>query len=116
MRTKICLLLLVVALLMSGCSITKETHRETVMVDAVVVSCDYDPPWYQPVWTGKTASMIYHPADYDVTVEYDGMVATFDSETLYNAYKNRVGTTIKVNLVTIYYENGETRCRLERID
>lgn len=114
MRTKICLLLLIVALLISGCAITKETKREVELVDAVVTGVDYDPPYSTYVLVGKVMVPQHHPADYDVFVEYEGLTLTIDDEDLYKIYENRIGDTIQVKLVTIYYENGDLRQKLER--
>lgn len=114
MRTKICLLLLVVALLISGCTITKEVSRETTMVDAIVTGVDYDPPRTTYVLVGKVMVPQCHPADYDIFVEYNGTTATIDSKDLYLYYENRIGETIQMELITITYENGEVRYKLER--
>lgn len=114
MRTKICLLLLVVALLMTGCAITKEVSREVELVDAVVTGVDYDPPSSRPLMVGKIITIQHIPADYDVFVEYNGVTATIDSKELYNYYENRIGETIQMEYITITYENGEVRYKLER--
>lgn len=116
MRTKICLLLLVVALLMTGCTIAKETSREVELVDAIVTGVDYDPPRNQPMMVGKIMTFQYIPADYDVFVEYEGLTLTIDDRNLYEMYENRIGDTIQVKKVTIYYDNGDMRQRLERSD
>lgn len=116
MRTKICLLLLVVALLLTGCHIAKEVSREVELVDAIVTSVDYDPPRNQPMMVGKVMTIHRIPADYDVFVEYEGLTLTIDDKNLYEMYENRVGDTIQVKKVTIYYDNGDMRQRLERSD
>lgn len=114
MRIKICLLLLVVALLVSGCAITKEVSREVELVDAVVTGVDYDPPYSRPVMVGKVITIHRTPADYDVFVEYNGCTATIDDKELYNYYENRIGETIQMEYITITYKNGEVRHKLER--
>ena len=114
MKIKICLLLLVVALLMTGCVITKEVSRETEMVNAVVTGVDYDPPRTTYVLVGKIMVPQRHPADYDIFVEYNGTTATIDSEELYFYYENRIGESIQMEYITITYENGEVRHKLER--
>lgn len=116
MRTKICLLLLVVALLMTGCAIAKETSREVELVNAIVTGVDYDPPRNQPMMVGKIMTFQYIPADYDVFVEYEGLALTIDDRNLYEMYENRIGDIIQVKKVTIYYDNGDMRQRLERSD
>lgn len=114
MKIKICLLLLVVALLMVGCTITKEVSRETELVDAIVTSVDYDPPRTHPMMVGKVMTIRRIPADYDIYVEYNGITTSIDSRELYEYYENRIGETIQMEYITITYSNGEVRYRLER--
>jgi len=114
MRTKICLLLLVVALLLTGCHIAKEVSREVELVDAIVTSVDYDPPRNQPMMVGKIMTFQHIPADYDIYVEYNGIIASIDSKELYEYYENRIGETIQMEYITITYNTGEVRYKLER--
>ena len=72
MKYKICLLLLVVALLLSGCAIPKEVKRESENVIGVVVSTNYTPARIIPINCGKVITFINQPASYRVTVEYNG--------------------------------------------
>lgn len=115
MKTKICLLLLVVALLLTGCHIAKEVSREVELVNAIVTGVDYDPPFSRPVMVGKVMTIHRTPADYDVFVEYEGLTLTIDDRNLYEMYENRIGDTIQVKKVTIYYDNGDMRQRLEQV-
>lgn len=116
MKIKICLLLLVVALLVSGCAITRETKREVELVDAVVTGVNYTPARTRIVIVGKTTIPQRISAKYQVMVEYEGLTLSINDEDLYKIYENRIGDTIQVKLVTIYYENGDLRQRLERSD
>ena len=112
MRTKICLLLLVVTLLLSSCAISKEVKRESENVIGVVVSTNYTPPRIIPINCGKVITFINQPASYRVTVEYNGIRKVFDNSFLYNNYK--VGDNINLTFITIYYDNGDLRQKLER--
>lgn len=112
MKYKICLLLLVVALLLSGCAISKEVKRESENVIGVVVSTNYTPPRIIPINCGKVITFINQPASYRVTVEYNGIRKVFDDSFLYNNYK--AGDNINLTLITIYYDNGDLRQKLER--
>ena len=114
MRTKICLLLLVVALLLSGCAISKEVKRESENVIGVVVSTNYVPPRIIPINCGKVITFMSQPASYRVVVEYNGSQKVFDDSFLYNNYK--AGDNINLTLVIIYYDNDEVRYKLERSD
>ena len=112
MRTKICLLLLVVALLLSGCAISKEVKRESENVIGVVVSTNYTPARIIPINCGKVITFMSQPASYRVVVEYNGIRKVFDDSFLYNNYK--AGDNINLTLITIYYNNGDLRQNLER--
>lgn len=112
MKYKICLLLLVVALLLSGCAISKEVKRESENVIGVIVSTNYTPARIIPINCGKVITFINQPASYRVTVEYNGIRKVFDNSFLYNNYK--AGDNINLTLITIYYDNGDLRQKLER--
>ena len=112
MKYKICLLLLVVALLLSGCAISKEVKRESENVIGVVVSTNYTPARIIPINCGKVITFINQPASYRVIVEYNGIRKVFDDSFLYNNYK--AGDNINLTLITIYYNNGDLRQNLER--
>ena len=112
MKYKICLLLLIVALLLSGCAISKEVKRESENVIGVVVSTNYTPARIIPINCGKVITFINQPASYRVIVEYNGIRKVFDDSFLYNNYK--AGDNINLTLITIYYNNGDLRQNLER--
>ena len=114
MRTKICLLLLVVALLLSSCAISKEVKRESENVIGVVVSTNYVPPRIIPINCGKVITFMRQAESYRVTGEYNGIRKVFDDSFLYNNYK--AGDNINLTLITIYYDNDEVRYKLERSD
>ena len=113
MKYKICLLLLVIALLLSGCVIPKEVKRESENVVGVVVNTNYTPARIIPMRSGKVTTYIRYPAHYDVFVEYNGIKETFNDSFLYNNYK--IGDNINLILITIYYDNNEVRYKLERV-
>ena len=112
MKYKICLLLLVVALLLSGCVIPKEVKRESENVIGVVVSTNYTPARIIPINCGKVITFMSQPPSYRVTVEYNGIRKVFDDSFLYDNYK--AGDNINLTLITIYYDNDEVRYKLER--
>ena len=113
MKYKICLLLLVVALLLSSCAISKEVKRESENVIGVVVSTNYVPPRIIPITCGTVITFMSQPASYRVVVEYNGIQKVFDDSFLYNNYK--AGDNINLTLITIYYDNNEVRYKLERV-
>lgn len=114
MKYKICLLLLAVALLLSGCVFPKEVKRETKNVVGVVVDTNFTPARIIPMRCGKTTTFISYPACYHVYVEYNGIEETFNDSFSYDNYK--VGDNIELILITIYYDNGDIEYILERSD
>lgn len=114
MKYKICLLLLVVVLLLSGCAFPKEVKRETENVVGVVVDTNFTPSRIIPMRCGKITTFITQPARYSVYVEYNGIEEVFNDSFLYDNYK--VGDNIDLILITIYYDNGDIKYILERSD
>ena len=114
MKYKICLLLLIVVLLLSGCVFPKEVKRETENVVGVVVDTNFTPSRIIPMHCGKITTFIRQPARYSVYVEYNGIEETFNDSFLYDNYK--VGDNIDLILITIYYDNGDIEYILERSD
>ena len=114
MKYKICLLLLVVALLLGGCAFPKEVKRETQNVVGVVVDTNFTPSRIIPMHCGKITTFIRYPARHSVYVEYNGIEKVFNDSFLYDNYK--VGDNIDLILITIYYDNGDIEYILERSD
>ena len=114
MKYKICLLLLVVALLLSGCAFPKEIKRETENVIGIVVDTNFTPLRIIPMHCGKITTFITQPARYSVYVEYNGIEGVFNDSFLYDNYK--VGDNIDLILITIYYDNGDIEYILKRSD
>ena len=92
---------------LTGCADLIST--ETQKVDVLITYEDYSGAWLQPVWTGKVFTYIPHPAQYEITVKYDGIEYTLDNETYYNAYKDRVGDTITGTLEIKTYDDGTVK-------
>lgn len=107
MKYKICLLLLIVALLLNGCAFPEEVKRETENVIGVVVKTSYTPPRIIPIICGKVVTFMNQPASYRVIVEYNNIRKTFDDPSLYNKYK--AGDNIELIFTTIYYDNDSIR-------
>lgn len=112
MKYKICLLLLIVALLLNGCAFPKEVKRETENVVGVVVKTSYTPPRIIPIICGKVVTFMNQPASYRVIVEYNNIRKVFDDPSLYNTYK--AGDNIDLILITIYYDNDDVIYQLKR--
>ena len=81
-------------------------NTETEIVEVIIVDADKDPM----ISTGKVTI----PADYDILLKYEDLEAWVDvSRDEYNYYKDLVGNTIKVNLVTTYYDDGSVNRTFE---
>ena len=108
MKKIFCLMLAILLIFsLTGCANLIST--ETKKVDVLITYEDYSGAWLQPVWTGKMFTYIHHPAQYEITVKYDGIEYTLDNETYYNAYNNRVGDTITGTLEIKTYDDGTVK-------
>ena len=108
MKKTFCLIFAILLVFsLTGCADLIST--ETKQVDVVIIHEDYTGAWMQPIWTGKMFTYVSHPAQYEITVEYKGITHTFDNETYYNAYKNRIGDTITGTLEIKTYDDGTVK-------
>lgn len=96
---------------LSGCA--KVVKTEIIVVDATVVDVYYKGVWMQPIWVGKKFIYIFHPAQYNVTLQYEDYKTTVDNLDLYNKYKDNIGGQVECNLVTTYYDDGTIKTTLE---
>lgn len=69
----------------------------------------------QTIIVNKTpvVTNIVHPEINRITVKYENIEKNFDSKTLYNQYKDNIGTEIDAVLVTTYFDNGTKKQKLE---
>ncbi len=92
---------------LTGC---ESVQPEKQTVTAVVKDKEYIEEqtkygYYFDAWKGKMRWKFKHfPAEYNVTIEYDGITETYDSKSLYDSYE--VGDEIEVELTTYYDENN----------
>ena len=108
---------LLCALVLTSCA--KTVSEETIEVNAIIVEKDYDAAYttVQPILIGKTVvpTTKYHPADWDICIEYDGVTIEWDvDEETYNQYN--IGDSIKCHLTTIKYDTGEIKIKLQAIE
>lgn len=89
MKRIIVSILMMLMLVLVGCTVVTLVKTEVVVVDAIVTKAE---------WSGYGDSFIY--------VEYDGARNQWQSEDLYNKYKDHLGATIKCNLIIRTYDNG----------
>lgn len=99
---KILIMTLMAAMLLCITSCAALVSEEIIEVDAVITDVDRDPMRY----IGKTT----YPADYDIYFEYEGIKGSWDvNKKTYELYKDKVGETIKCNLIIKTYDNGTIR-------
>ena len=108
------ILLLVLLLTITGCA--KLISTETEKVDVLITETNYQHAWSQPVIVNKVITLIHHPAQYEVTVKYDGIEYTLDDETYYKAYKDRVGETITGTLEIQTYDDSTIKKKIVALE
>jgi hypothetical protein len=105
MRKIISLILIVIVLLcFVGCA--ELISEEVIEVDAVVTEVDRDPM--------RRVGKSFRPADYDIYFEYEGIKGSWDvNRETYNSYKDKIGETIKCNLIIYTYDDGTIKRSLK---
>lgn len=82
-----------------GCA--KITSQETKPVQAVLIGEHRRP--------AMMAGKVMMPADYDLKVTYEGIEYNIDvSRTVYYNYCDKIGDTVNIELVTIFYDDNTT--------
>lgn len=106
--------LIVVGLTLTGFLFYHETHfgeSKKIVVHGTITAKEYVPAktTLMPVSTGKSISAVprHIPAEYNLTVEYEGKTITIDSEAKYNSYE--IGDSIPITNVTWYRKDGSIR-------
>lgn len=106
--------LIVVGLTLTGFLFYHETHfgeSKKIVVHGTITAKEYVPAktTLMPVSTGKSISAVprHIPAEYNLTVEYEGKTITIDSEAKYNSHE--IGDSIPITNVTWYRKDGSIR-------
>lgn len=103
MKKIIYLCLLAVCCLLVGCA--KLVSEEAIQVEAIITEVDKDPM--------RLVGKIIMPADFDIYFEYNGIKGSWDvNRKTYDLYKDKVGDTIKCDLITLVYDDGTIKKRL----
>ena len=110
---KIASIVLITVMLFCFAGCAKLINTETQEVEATVTDVYYKGAWVQPISTGKTTTWITHPAKYIVTFTYENVTLTANSKRLYDYYKDKIGATVKCDLIIEYYDDGSTWRKLE---
>lgn len=105
-KTIILELLFTAVLAFSFVGCTKCINTEYKNVEVTIVDKYHRAMWMQPIVSGKITTYITHPAEYEITVEYNGVKHTIDNKDTYNKYKDKIGQTAIGELEIKTYDNG----------
>ena len=100
-------LLSVFVLSLAGCVECINTEHKDVEV--TVVDEYFRAMWIQVIPCGKSAVTIVHPAEYRITVDYDGYKYTFRDSSTYFSFKNKTGQTVIGKLQSKTYDDGTVK-------
>ena len=99
---------------LTGC--TKCIKKTTEPVKVKIVNEYYNPGQIKVAGYSDGRPIIKNePAEYEITVEYDGVDYSFHSESVYRKYHGRVGEMIQGTLVTREYDDGTSKSRIVSI-
>lgn len=110
MKLKCFCIIVMTLLLFSGCAKVVSTEQATVQVK--IVDEDYSGAWMQPIYNGKTWTYIHYSAQYEITVEYNGVNYTIDNYSTYNKYCDKVGEYANGILETKTYDDGTVKSKI----
>jgi hypothetical protein len=99
-------LLLSSVLLLSCVGCAECISTEYTEVSVTIVNEYHCASRVRRVWTGKSFAMTTYPAQYKITVDYDGIEYTFDDKELYDKYKDKIGQTATGELEIKTYDDG----------
>ena len=102
-------LIIIVCLVISLAGCAKLVSTEYENVEVCVVDICHSDMWLQPIKAGKVTTFITHPAEYKVTVEYNGVNYIVDDENTYNRYKDKIGQTTTGTLEICTYDNNKLK-------
>ena len=99
---------------LTGC--TKCIKKTSEPVKVKIVNEYYNPGQIKVTgYTGGKPIIKNELAEYEITVEYDGVDYSFNSEDVYRKYHGRVGEMIQGTLVTREYDDGTSKSRIVSI-
>lgn len=101
-------LFLLASVILAGCA---NIQPEKQLVTATVTDKEYveshtDYGYYYDSWKGKFRwKFKTFPAEYNITIEYEGISKTYDRRSLFDEYE--IGDEIEMELTSYYDENNE---------
>ena len=100
----IAMIICIICTAFTSCAKVIKTEERTV--NAVITDTYHKDKWLQPVFNGKTTTLITHSEKNYVYIEYDGVKETINSKEAYELYKDSIGKEIPVTLRLTYYDDG----------
>ena len=97
----ILILLLISAFMLTGCAKCIDKKEESVKVKIVN-------EYYKPKETRFTQFRTDY-AEYEITVDYNGVEYSLSDESTYRKYHGRIGQTVSAVLITKTYDNGNVK-------
>jgi len=98
----------------AGCAKCIDTRYENVGVN--IVDKVYSPAWVQTISTGKSVSVITHPAVYAILVEYNGTEYRINGRDTYHKYKGKVGQRAVGKLEIKTYDNNTIKYNIVSLE
>lgn len=103
---KIIAIICSIIIILSFASCAKLVSTDYEDVEVLIVGKYHRAMWVQPIYNGKTTTLITHPAVWHITVEYDGTEYTVSGSNTYNKYKDKIGQTVMGKLEINTYDDG----------
>ena len=112
MRLKNRFVYLIVIMLSSflvGCGAPKCVSSEMKTVTVRIVKTEYKPAYSTLSMVGKVTMSSYHPEEYLITVDYEGVEFTLSKdEEVYYQYQKQTGKNVEAFLKEDKYNDGKT--------
>lgn len=90
-----------------GC--TKCIKTETYTDQVKIVDTHYVDGRWISAFNGKSQTLIYLPATYQVIVSYNDAEYTVDGGDVYNKYKDKIGNTVNATIEKKNYDDGTVK-------
>lgn len=105
------IILILLSIFLTGCTYESKTQVvNAIVIDKKYVESQTKYGYYFDAWKGDFRwKFKTFPAEYNITVQYEDIVKTYDSETLYETYE--IDDIIEMDLITYYDEEGNIQSR-----
>ena len=107
------LLVICLTLSLSGCVKCIDTRYEDV--EARIVDEYYQGAYSTPMRVGDIFTVISHPEEYRITVEYEGIQYVIEGQSTYEKCKDHIGELVNVVMEIRKYDNGHISYKAVKI-